>query len=88
MNYKLTVFVPLSDFNLTEYVNNQAQLIKQKINIQVEVVDNSDSRMLLYCKKPDRVPCFMIFKNSKFKTYKQIKVNDNDLLSWVTENVS
>lgn len=84
MPQKVVGFAPVNNIILSEYVNNQLNLIKIEYpELEIELSDETDTRLLKYAKIPDRFPCFMLFKNEIFKTAYNAKVSDKEILIWI-----
>lgn len=87
MSYKLVAFVYSSDSIISEYINNQIQAISILFpELETEVSNENDTRLVLYSTTPDRFPSFMLFEDNIFKTGIVGKFNDDELFSWVSNN--
>ena len=69
MSHKLVGF---ADSQTSSYIKNQLQSIANEI-----------SRLQRYCKKPDRMPCLMVFKNDVHLNHAHAKFNEKEALAWV-----
>ena len=81
MSHKLVGF---ADSQTSSYIQNQLSAIANQISgLQTELASETDSRLQRYCKKPDRMPCLMAFKNDVHLNHVHAKFNENEALAWV-----
>ena len=81
MSHKLVGF---ADSETSSYIENQLQSIANDISgIETELADENDSRLQRYCKKPNRMPCLMVFKNDVHLNHAHAKFNAKEALTWV-----
>ena len=81
MSHKLVGFA--TSIN-SVYIENQIQAIANEIsNLEIELANENDSRLQRYCKKPDRMPCLMVFKNDVHLNHAHAKFNAKEALAWV-----
>ena len=81
MSHKLVGFA--TSIN-SVYIENQIQAIANEIsNLEIELANESDRRLQRYCKKPDRLPCLMVFKNDVHLNHAHAKFNEKEALAWV-----
>ena len=81
MSHKLVGF---ADSQTSSYIKNQLQAIANEISgLQTEFADETDARLQRYCKKPDRMPCLMVFKNDVHLNHAHAKFNEKEALAWV-----
>jgi hypothetical protein len=81
MSHKLVGF---ADSQTSSYIQNQLQSIADDISgLQTELANESDSRLQRYCKKPNRMPCLMVFKNDVYLKHVHAKFNATEALAWV-----
>ena len=52
-------------------------------NLETELANGNDSRLQRYCKKPNRIPCLMVFKNDVHLNHVHAKFNATEALTWV-----
>lgn len=87
MTYKLVAFTPTSDPVLTDYVKNQLIAISNSFpDLAVEQANENDPR-LLYSWYPDRFPAFVLFTDSVRKAAIHAKLNDADIIDWISFNL-
>ena len=85
MSHKLVGFA--SSIN-SSYIENQIQAIANEISgLQTEFADETDSRLIKYCQKPDRLPCLMLFKNDAHKTHINAKMTQDRAINWTKEKI-
>ena len=81
MSHKLVGF---SNSQTSSYIQNQLSAIANQISgLQTELASETDSRLQRYCKKPDRMPCLMAFKNDVHLNHVHAKFNEKEALAWV-----
>jgi|TARA_R110001592_G_scaffold205804_1_gene456407 hypothetical protein len=81
MSHKLVGF---ADSQTSSYIQNQLQSIANDISgLEIELANEGDSRLQRYCKKPDRMPCLMVFKNDVHLNHAHAKFNATEALAWV-----
>ena len=81
MSHKLVGF---ADSQTSSYIQNQLSAIANQISgLQTELASETDSRLQRYCKKPDRMPCLMAFKNDDQLNHVHAKFNEKEALAWV-----
>ena len=81
MSHKLVGFA--TSIN-SVYIENQIQAIANEISdLEIELANESDSRLQRYCKKPNRMPCLMVFKNDVYLKHVHAKFNATEALAWV-----
>ena len=81
MSHKLVGFA--TSIN-SVYIENQIQAIANEISgLQTELASETDTRLQRYCKKPDRMPCLMVFKNDVHLNHVHAKFNATEALAWV-----
>lgn len=89
MNHSLVAFTPSSDIPLTSYVSDQLLAIQNQFPaLTIEHVNETDARLAMYARRPDRFPCFIIFKNGIRKASKNAKVDHTTLAVWVSQNIN
>ena len=83
-NHKIVGFANSSDIVMTNYVEQQLQLLTFLFKgLEVELSDELDSDLLLYTKYPTRLPAFVVFRNNSRKAVKQGKLNNIEFTEWV-----
>jgi len=81
MSHKLVGFA--TSIN-SVYIKNQIQAIANEISdLEIELANEGDRRLQRYCKKPDRLPCLMVFKNDVHLNHVHAKFNATEALAWV-----
>ena len=81
MSHKLVGFATSVN---SVYIENQIQAIANEISgLETELANENDSRLQRYCKKPDRMPCLMVFKNDVHLNHAHAKFNAKEALAWV-----
>ena len=81
MSHKLVGF---ADSQTSSYIQNQLQSIANDISgLEIELANEGDSRLQRYCKKPNRMPCLMVFKNDVHLNHAHAKFNAAEALAWV-----
>jgi|TARA_R110001592_G_scaffold344066_1_gene635039 hypothetical protein len=81
MSHKLVGF---ADSQTSLYIKNQLLAIANDISdLETELANENDSRLQRYCKKPDRMPCLMVFKNDVHLNHAHAKFNAKEALAWV-----
>ena len=81
MSHKLVGFA--SSIN-SSYIENQIQAIANEISgLEIELANEGDRRLQRYCKKPNRMPCLMVFKNDVHLNHVHAKFNAAEALAWV-----
>jgi len=81
MSHKLVGF---ADSQTSSYIQSQLQSIANDISdLETEFANEGDSRLQRYCKKPDRLPCLMVFKNGVHLNHVHAKFNAKEALAWV-----
>lgn len=88
MSHKLVGFAHSSNSMNTEYIKDQLLAISNEIEgLATEFADETDSRLTKYCKKPDRLPCLMLFKNDTHKTHINAKMTLDRAINWTREKI-
>ena len=67
--------------------NNLLNSVNSELNIETELATHLDSRLTKYSTTPDRLPCYMIFKNNVCKSIIHAKLSERDLINWVVNKV-
>ena len=81
MSHKLVGF---ADSQTSSYIQNQLQAIANQISgLQTELANETDARLQRYCKRPDRMPCFMVFKNDVHLNHIHAKMTNDYAIKWV-----
>ena len=81
MSHKLVGF---ADSQTSSYIQNQLQAIVNQISgLEIELANEGDRRLQRYCKKPNRMPCLMVFKNDVHLNHAHAKFNEKEALAWV-----
>jgi hypothetical protein len=81
MSHKLVGF---ADSINSVYIQNQLQSIANQISgLEIELANRTDSRLKKYCKKPDRLPCYILFQNNVHKNHIHAKMTEDYALRWV-----
>ena len=81
MSHKLVGF---ADSQTSSYIQNQLQAIANQISgLEIELANRTDSRLKKYCKKPDRLPCYILFQNNVHKNHIHAKMTEDYALRWV-----
>ncbi len=81
MSHKLVGFV---NSETSSYIENQLQSIANDISgIETELADENDARLKRYCRKWNRIPCLMVFKNDVHLNHVHAKFNAKEALTWV-----
>ena len=81
MSHKLVGF---ADSQTSSYIKNQLQSIANQISgLEIELANRTDSRLKKYCKKPDRLPCYILFQNNVHKNHIHAKMTEDYALRWV-----
>ena len=81
MSHKLVGF---ANSQTSSYIQNQLQAIANQISgLEIELANRTDSRLKKYCRKPDRLPCLMVFKNNVHKNHIHAKMTEDYALRWV-----
>ena len=82
MSHKLVGF---ADSVNTVYIENQLQSIANQISdLQTELADENDVRLKKYCKRPDRLPCYILFQNDVHKNHIHAKMTEDYAIRWVS----
>ena len=81
MSHKLVGF---ADSQTSSYIQNQLQSIANEISeLEIELANEGDRRLQRYCKKPNRMPCLMVFKNDVHLNHVHAKFNATEAVAWV-----
>ena len=81
MSHKLVGF---SNSINSSYIQSQLVSIANEISdLETEFANENDDRLTRYCKRPDRMPCFMVFKNDVHLNHVHAKFNAAEALVWV-----
>ena len=81
MSHKLVGF---SNSINSEYIQSQLLSISNEIlDLETEFANENDYRLARYCKRPDRMPCFMVFKNDVHLNHIHAKMTDDYAVKWV-----
>ena len=81
MSHKLVGF---SNSINSSYIQSQLVSIANEISdLETEFANENDDRLTRYCKRPDRMPCFMVFKNDVHLNHAHAKFNAKEALAWV-----
>jgi hypothetical protein len=83
MTHKLVAFSPSSDSNMRNITQQALDYVASIKDIEIEHVDESDPRLALYSRYPNRFPAYMLFKHNVMKTYIHAKLYPDQLLEWV-----
>jgi hypothetical protein len=88
MTHKLVGFADSSNQTNVEYIKAQLLTIANQFDgLQTESADETDSRLVRYVKNPDRLPCYILFKNEAYKAHVQAKLFDEKAIDWVREKL-
>ena len=88
MPHKIIGFSPADNDFLSDYISAQLAFIQTIFpDIQTELSNENDDKLLRYCKTPDRFPCFMLLKNNIYKTHSHAKMSEKDFCLWVTSKL-
>ena len=88
MSHKLVGFAHSSNSINTDYIKDQLSAISNEIEgLATEFADETDSRLIRYCEKPDRLPCLMLFKNDIHKTHIHAKMTQDRAINWTREKI-
>lgn len=83
--------VGVSDSNspsLIEYVQKQLEAIVISFpDVEIQHVDENNEIMERYARYPGRVPAFFILKNGARMAVLQAKVTNEELITWVSQNI-
>ena len=81
MSHKLVGF---SNSINSSYIQSQLVSIANEISdLETEFANENDDRLTRYCKRSDRMPCFMVFKNDVHLNHVHAKFNAAEALAWV-----
>lgn len=88
MSHKIIGLADSSNAVQTDYIKNQLKAINNW-NPELETQFNNENCELLsrFCKKPARLPTFIIMKNDVYKTHIHGKVNNNQLFEWLSSKL-
>lgn len=88
MSSSLVVFTHSSNQLTSEYIENQIQSIKMLFpELEIEHVNETDSRLVQYAWYPERFPCFILFENGVRKSVLHAKLHDHEAIEWVRANL-
>ena len=88
MAHKLVGFAHSSNDTNTQYIKTQLTAISNDISgLATEFADENDSRLTRHTRKPDRLPCLMLFKNDTYKAHVHAKFNYTDALNWTRGHI-
>ena len=88
MSHKLVGFAHSSNSINTQYIKDQLLAIANEIEgLATEFADETDSRLIRYCQKPDRLPCLMLFKNDTHKIHINAKMTQDRAINWTKEKI-
>ncbi len=83
--------VAVSDSNdptMIEYVQKQLEAISISFpEVETQHVDQNNEIMTRYARYPGRVPAFFILKNGARMGVLQAKLNNDELINWVSQNI-
>jgi len=66
------------------YIRNQLETIKNLFpDIQTELQDETCDLLHKHCKRGNRFPTYMLFKNNVYKIHVNAKYSDDDLFNWL-----
>ena len=88
MAHKLVGFAHSANSINTQYIKDQLQAIANEFDgLATEFADETDSRLQTYCRKPDRLPCLMLFKNDTHKAHIHAKLMTEKAIEWTREKL-
>ncbi len=74
--------------SLIEYVQKQLEAIVISFpDVEIQHVDENNEIMERYARYPGRVPAFFILKNGARMAVLQAKVTNEELITWVSQNI-
>ena len=80
-SYKLVLF---SDNINQQYMSEQKKAIENAIpSLVTELSDSDDSRLALYAKHPNRMPCLMLFKDDARMQSRHTKRSHEEIINWI-----
>ena len=83
--------IGVSDSNspsLIDYVQKQLEAIVISFpDVEIQHVDENNEIMERYARYPGRVPAFFILKNGARMAVLQAKVTNEELITWVSQNI-
>ena len=80
-SYKLVLF---SDNINQQYMSEQKKAIENAMpSLVTELSDSNDSRLALYAKHPDRMPCLMLFKDDARMQSRHTKRSHEEIINWI-----
>lgn len=83
-NHKLLAFTHSSDSSMYFYIQNQIQYIKNEYpDLEIEHLDESDTRLKLFSEYPNRFPAYILLKHGRRKNYIHSKMTNEAALSWL-----
>tara|TARA_Y100000114_G_scaffold68003_1_gene62357 strand:- start:32091 stop:32360 length:270 start_codon:yes stop_codon:yes gene_type:complete len=88
MTHKLVGFADSANQTNVDYIKSQLSTIANKFSgLQTEAADETDSRLSRHLRRPDLLPCYMLFKNDAYKAHIQAKMFDEKAIEWVREKL-
>ena len=86
--YKLVAFTNSVDSITSEYIKNQLEAIRNSFpDVETEQVNETDARLALYSRIPDRFPCLILFQNDVRKAVIHAKIHDHEAIEWVASKL-
>jgi hypothetical protein len=88
MTHKLVGFAHSSNSVITQYITDQLSAISNEIDgLVTEMSDETDSRLVRYCEKADRLPCLMLLKNDAHKAHIHAKLSNETAINWCKQKI-
>lgn len=88
MAHKLVGFAHSDNQSNVEYIKSQLSAIANDITgLQTEFANQNDSRLQRHTRKPDRLPCLMLFKNDSYKAHVHAKFSYQEALTWAKAHI-
>ena len=88
MSHKLVGFADSANPMNVSYINDQLVTIANQFSgLQTEAGTETDSRLLRHVKNPERLPCYILFKNNQYKAHIQAKMFDEIAIKWVRDKL-
>ena len=86
MAHKLVGFADSSNSLITQYITDQLSAISNEIDgLATEMSDETDTSLANHGKKPDRLPCLMLFKNNTYKNCIHAKLDTDQAINWTKQ---
>ena len=73
-----------ADSNNSLYIEKQIEAIKKSLpDLDIELGDETESRLIRYFGKDIKLPAYIIYKHDKFKTKLIGKYDTNHVIDWL-----